>query len=184
MVSKFSYFNSLFAKFDSVFSKLELSSHVMKNDKLYNLTNVFRATLWLMYIIIHEDTLGEAQQATHSIGLMAAVFIEVLSGVELISNYLISKTQENKIDPDQIESEICNLLSIKSKEQLKSSQKRFKEGLHDLIVAKGLIKTNWSSVSGIPNTYKTLDIHYQKILRVEDVDLRFFVRDRSFRPLL
>lgn len=179
MVSKFSYFNSLFAKFDFVFSKLELSSHVMKNDKLYNLTNVFKATLWLMYVIMHEDTLGEAQQAAHSIGLMAALFIEVLNGVELISNYLISKTQENKIDPDQIESEICNLLSIKSREQLKVSQKKFKEALTDLMTVKGLIKSNWSSVGSIPNTYKALDLHYQKILRVEDVDLRFFVKDRK-----
>jgi hypothetical protein len=179
MVSKFSYFNSLYAKFDFVFSKLELSSHVIKNDKLYNLTNVFKTTLWLMYVIMHEDTLGEAQQVAHSIGLMAALYIDVLNGVELISNYLISKTQENKIDPDLIESEICAMLSIKSRDQLKSSQRRFKEALTDLIMAKGLIKSNWNSVGAIPNTYKILDIHYQKILKVEDVDLRFFVKDRK-----
>lgn len=71
---------------------LEISSHIIKKDKLFNLKNSLKFSYWLLLILGLKEIFPKENKRydiPSTFFLIASVFIEMLCTEDVISNYII-----------------------------------------------------------------------------------------------
>ena len=179
ILSRMTFFNKLYRKFNRIFEKLELSAHLIRHDKLYNLTSLYKKSLWMLFGIFHSELLRDSVQVVSSLVLIADLFWRLLKGSDIISNFLITKNQENKLSGEKIMMALCELFGFKSKDILVSMDRRVEERFNELITTKMIIRNSWNSCKHIIETTKNLETYYQQLLTLDDIDLRFYFNDST-----
>lgn len=136
MISDFSFFNSLFKKFQTVFENLQIQSPSQKNQGLLNIS-LYQKAYWTLYILSHKQILDKRSQIIDSLCLLGAVFLTMLRNKEMFS-LKIAMSDGSK----GLVGEICDVLIIKD-------FKRFESLLNDYVAflqtlrLKEVLRVKW-----------------------------------------
>ena len=178
IVCVFSFYNKFWEKYSSVFKKLEISSHFMKRDKLYNNSKTIKNIYWLIFVMAHFEILEQTTQIIDTMALLSAIFIDMLKNPEVISNFLIEKNQDNSLSNELIKEEVYKILNIKKLKNLNTMYKNFQTFVKNL-QEKNILNTDWNIPSKLYNSYQNLKLNYQEELNLNQIDLTFFLTDRA-----
>lgn len=178
--SEFQFFSSAFQKYKDVVNRLRLSSHMDSDKSFLKMTNFYVNSHWIIFVLTVKEFLGNAVQSPEALLLLASVTIEMMQSEDLISDHLMSQTGGGRVTNAVVVAEVCGQFGIKSRDLLVKSTGRVTEvirGLKD----KGVLGPRWNSVSSIQQSAEKLEAMYQRSMKVDDLDLRFFLRDRHAR---
>lgn len=102
----------------------------------------------------------------------------MLSNDDLISNYLININKNAKITSNVIFNETAKILSIKAHEQLTKTYQKFSVFFKSFLFRESFDE-KWQKVVQIQQSSEKLDLIYQRNLQPEEIDLRFFIREKK-----
>lgn len=179
-VVEFQFFNSVFQKYQTVVQKLRLSSHLDSDDRFLKMTSFYVNSHWMLFVLAMKEFLTGHLQSPETLLLLGAVTVEMLQSEDLISDHLMSHSGGCKVTNALVVSEVCAQYGIKNKELLVKSTGRLTgmiRGLKD----SGFLGPKWNSAICIQQSADKLETLYQKSLQPDELDLRFFVRERQLK---
>lgn len=142
------------------------------------MTSYYVNSHWMLFVLAMKEFLAGHLQSPETLLLLGAVTVEMLQSEDLISDHLMSHSGGSKVTNALVVSEVCAQYGIKNKELLVKSTGRLTgmiRGLKD----SGLLGPKWNSAICIQQSADKLEALYQKSLKPEELDLRFFVRERQ-----
>lgn len=191
IIDKFAFSYTFFIKVNALFRQLELDLPMTEHEEYLRSVRNFT---WLVFVNSRASILQNRTELVESVFLVAAILNHTvynlpaeipLTYFEKIGKNIIAPNT-NKKDEEAILAGILELfkLNASSAEDVVAHQKLLQEFLKKLIDG-GVLKNTTTGFEGlytaqnIDTNLEKLDAYYQKKLGFDDLDERFFVRDRK-----
>jgi len=191
----FKFSLKVFSKYEDISDRFQfyLDEPKLTKEKKVHYIKLLKEYSWLLFAAAKRNFLHNNTEPPDNIYLLATLFhfILVQSPERLMSGQFdknkINKCMialNNKIDESEgsLSNEALNqlfdLLDIKNLEKFDDMQERFSEFIHKLADEK-VIDPYSLLPENLGTALKHLDKHYQKMLKIEELDMRLFIKDRK-----
>jgi hypothetical protein len=171
------------SKFEKTIKKLDF---VEKVSESYGYIKTFTSFLWLLFIDARSRIYSNNQDLVENTCLLVSVFYFMIRySIDYVRPMLFSgmdKELDKKTIIAKITEKLLDLFSIEDFETYRNVVSSF-DDYFDQLVQNNIVKntnerTDFFSPELINMNYKRLDAVYQKRLIADDLDERFFLRER------
>ena len=156
MVSDFSFYNSLYKKFQTVFDRLQILP-IGQSRIISSSLAIYQKAYWTLYILSHKQILDKRSQIIDSLCLLGAIFFTMLRNKEMNSRKIVIQG-----NGQGLVHEICEELIIKDFTRFESLLNDYVAYLQTLRL-KEVLRVNWNLEHKIlVNLFDLFCVEYSK----------------------